>query len=257
MTIQSIHPKKNSHEVLETGVLTKKIDGTLHEFQIVVLTPDDLEEVLRVEKETLYSLEKVSQYHPGSRQIFQDSLEGKGLIVGCLVENQLIGFRSIWYPRDHQDNLGLEIGLQANQLSEVAHLERSCVLPEFRGNNLQIRMTRHAINLAKKNKYFRYIFSTVAPENYASMQDKFLADMVIVKLKKKYEGFYRYIFFQDIVEPISSQVNPSELNYVDGDDIDRQSEILSQNENCYVGFLLKSDNGVNKVGFGKVEKIVF
>ncbi|WP_114636592.1 hypothetical protein [Polynucleobacter necessarius] len=90
-----------------------------------------------------------------------------------------------------------------------------------------MRITKHAIKLAKQNSSFRYLFSTVAPTNYASMQDKFSADMLILKLVKKYEDYHRYIFFQDIINPILLDVkNHSSLVFTEGHDIESQLNLL-------------------------------
>lgn len=244
--------------ILETGRITRQSDGLPREFEIAILGPNYLEAVLKVQEMVLGTIEELSFYYPSSRQIFHESLNGKGLIIGCLVEGRLVGFRSIWYPHEHSENLGIDIGMKApDQLSEVAHLERACVLPDFRGNRLQITMTRHAIELARHNKCFRYIFSTVAPMNYASMQDKFEANMVIVELKKKYESYYRYIFFQYISDPILFPSEPDvPLIYIDGDDIDAQMSLL-KNKGAIVGFQQKKNNGITQVGYAKTNHHLF
>ena len=241
--------------ILEEGKLIRHPDGSRHDYSLAVLGPEYLEKVLQVQADVVGTLEDYSLYYPSPEQIFRESLSGLGLIIGCFVEGRLVAFRSIWYPRDHPENLGRDIGMQdREELNQVAHLERSCVLPEFRGNRLQIHMTHYALDLATRNKSFRYFFSTVAPMNYASMKDKFEASMVIVQLKKKYEDFYRYTFYQDLINPVQS-ASP-ELIFASGDDIDDQIRIM-ESEKGIVGCLMRTENEVTEVGYAKANHELF
>ncbi len=241
--------------ILEKGKLVRHSDGVMQDFSLAVLGMEYLEQVLQVQADVVGTLEDYSLYYPSPEQIFRESLSGYGLIIGCFVEKRLVGFRSIWYPRSHPENLGISIGmLDKNQLDQVAHLERSCVLPDYRGNRLQIHMTHYALDLATRNKSFRYFFSTVAPMNYASMKDKFEASMVIVQLKKKYEEYYRYIFYQDLINP----VNPasSELILANGDDVESQVRILNSEEGV-VGCQMQKNGEVMQVGYAKANHPLF
>ncbi len=247
----------SSNPILEGFEVISRADGKPYQCSINVLNISDIDAVLNVQDETVRHIKDSSLYYPDTREVFEASLSGHGLIIGCFVDQRLVGFRSIWFPRSRPENLGLDIGMQdPNQLSQVAHLERACVIPEFTGNRLQMRMTRHAINLAKQNSSFRYLFSTVAPMNYASMQDKFLADMLILKLVKKYEDYYRYIFFQDVLKPITVNLNPSSLVLADGEDIDAQVNLLKQSD-LMVGCLQQRNADAMQVGYAKIEHALF
>ena len=252
------HMVSYSNSILEDFEIKSKSDGKMHQCSINLLSIGDIEAVLHVQSETVRHLNDSSIYYPDSREVFEASLSNDGLIVGCLVNGQLVAFRSIWFPRSRPENLGLDIGMSDPlQLSQVAHLERACVLPEFTGNRLQMRMTRHAINLARENNSFRYLFSTVAPMNYASMQDKFSVDMLIVKLVKKYEDYYRYIFYKDIMKSLQTNVfDPASLIFTNGDDISAQVNLLRQNDPL-VGCLQQRTNNTVEVGYAKIEHALF
>lgn len=246
-----------SGSVLEGFEVISRADGKPYQCSINVLNIGDIDAVLNVQDETVRHIKDSSLYYPDSREVFQASLSGDGLIIGCLVEQRLVAFRSIWYPRLRPENLGLDIGMEdPSQLSQVAHLERACVIPEFTGNRLQMRMTRHAIHLARHNSSFRYLFSTVAPMNYASMQDKFSADMLILKLVKKYEDYYRYIFFQDVIKPIAVNLNPSSMIFANGEDIDLQIALLQKNE-LMVGCTQQRNGDAVQVGYANIEHALF
>lgn len=247
-----------SSQALEECTLISRVDGSAHQSSIYVLDTHDIDAVMKVQDETVRHIQDTSLYYPDTREVFEASLANDGLIIGCFVDSRLVGFRSIWFPRSRPENLGLDIGMQdLHELSQVAHLERACVIPEFTGNRLQMQMTRHAIALAKRTSSFRYLFSTVAPMNYASMQDKFSVDMLIVKLVKKYEDYYRYIFFQDLMKPISiDSQNPSSIEFADGDNIEDQLSLLHEND-AMVGCLQQRNNDVMQVGYAKIECKLF
>lgn len=247
-----------SSSILEVGKIIRQSDGLQKDFHMTVLGRDDLQHVLQVQQKVLNDLEDFSLYYPSSEQIFEDSLGGSGIIIGAWVDDQLIAFRSIWYPRSHPENLGLEIGMQhADHLDQVAHLERSCVIPEYRGNRLQSLMTRYAIDIANQNNSFRYLFSTVAPMNYPSMKDKLGVNMVIVQLKKKYEDYYRYIFYQDILNPIISPVQSDDSHiFVDVEDIASQMQLLETNDDVH-GYILQKNNEMMQIGYAKTNRPLF
>lgn len=247
-----------SNPTLEGCEVISRSDGKSHQCSINVLNINDIDAVLNVQDETVRHIKDSSIYYPDTREVFESSLSNDGLIIGCHVNSRLVGFRSIWFPRARPENLGLDIGMQdPSQLSQVAHLERACVIPEFTGNRLQMRMTRHAINLARQDNSFRYLFSTVAPMNYASMQDKFSADMLILKLVKKYEDYYRYIFFQNVMKPIQVNLeNPSSIIFANGDDIDTQVNLLQKNK-LMAGCLQQRNKDVMQVGYTKIECALF
>ena len=72
----------------------------------------------------------------------------------------------------------------------------------------------------------------VAPHNIASLKDKFILKMWVVKLIPKFGGTWRYIFYRDMQE--EAPFRPVETVRVKaGQDFDRQIELL---ESGWVGF---------------------
>ncbi|MEY4482080.1 MAG: hypothetical protein RIQ84_1242 [Pseudomonadota bacterium] len=246
--------KSSLSNILESGYLRHRLDQSERYFEIRLLSASHLDDVMFVQDRTFQALQDKSIYYPSSRCTFEDSLSGKGLVIGCFVEDALIGFRSIWLPSDSEENLGIDIGIEKKEhLTKVAHLERACVSYEFTGNRLQIRMTNHAIELAKQHGHFRYLCSTVAPTNYASMQDKFSADMVIVSLLRKYENYYRYIFFRDILNPCEFNKDLIQSLTIDGGDIEYQIKLLHQSPR-YIGYQQFRVQGDTRVSYGLLSR---
>ncbi|MCK6684034.1 MAG: hypothetical protein L6R30_16655 [Thermoanaerobaculia bacterium] len=213
--------------VLETGLLRNQEDGREYPFEIAELTPDNLDAVWGVQEVVVDTLEDPALYYPDPKELLLQCLGNRGVTIGTFVGQKLVGFRSIFFPGDRSDNLGLDLGMtDPALLHKVAHLERAAVIPAYRGNRLQIRMTSHAIRRASASGRWRYLFSTVAPGNFASMKDKFAVGMVIVKLLLKYADYWRYVFYQDIKAPIT--VDEATKTCSGSKEIARQREILGR-----------------------------
>lgn len=218
-----------------------------------LLAPADIDLIIALERITIKALDNKALYHPGAREFFEESLSGNGVVIGCFAEERLIGFRSIWFPKSSPENLGHDIGI-TNQLhlNAVAHLERSCVHPKYRGNRLQIRMTQLAIRTVI-NRDYNFLLSTVAPMNYASMADKFAADMVIFKIMKKYNGLDRYIFFKNLKRPIlENEVDAHGQEVLDGRDINEHYAALAKPN--MIGALMTKMHTGSAVTFATVSR---
>ena len=136
--------------LLERGTLRIHVDGQPsgdQPFAMRLLGPEHFAAVVGVQEALTAALQNPSLYYPNPPELLRLCLGEQGLTIGTFVANRLIGFRSILYPGAREDNLGRDIGLSANDLNLVAHLERTVVLPDYRGNRLQMRMTAHAIRL--------------------------------------------------------------------------------------------------------------
>jgi len=241
--------------ILETGTLTEHLDRgfeTTRPFAIHLLGPEHLDEVVAVQQLVVDSLEDPSMFYPGPRELMAECLGPRGEVVGTFVEDRLVGFRSVLYPGDRDDNLGLDIALEGQDLLSAAHLDRTAVDPAYRGNRLQIRMTAHAIRLAVENSEWRHLFSTVAPGNFASMKDKFTAGLQIVRIKKKYMDYWRHVFYRDIFCPVDVDLATSVR--VAGEDLDRQRTLVE--EQGYVGYQLEPTGSGIAVLFAKPARAI-
>ena len=82
----------------------------------------------------------------------------------------------------------------------VLYSEISNVDPDFQGNGLQVLLGKVLMKEVDPQR-FRYICTTVAPFNIASLKDKFAHGMQIVALKVKYGDLLRYILMKDLTGP--------------------------------------------------------
>lgn len=210
---------------MENKIITNSTNGNVYPLFITNLQSRDIDDVCAVQDFVVRTLGDPTSYAADPRETLLECLGAQGLTIGAYAGDQLVGFRSILCPGDRPANLGREIGLsEPSLLGRVAHLQRACVLPEFRGNRLQIRMTNLATQILNERMNYRYLMSTVAPGNYPSMEDKFTSGMLIVKLTRNHDDHQRYVFFRDLEDVIA--LDPAQTQVVDGLDVATQLNLL-------------------------------
>ncbi|MCM3571023.1 GNAT family N-acetyltransferase [Neobacillus mesonae] len=192
------------------------------------LSIEDLQLILSVQDRVAASMEKEGILQPLSPKEYQYILEGNGMMIGAFVEEELIAFRALLIPSlNDPEHLGLDIGLQAAELSSVIYQEISNVLPEYRGNRLQKTLAKLIMEeLGKEAHHFHFVCCTVAPFNIPSLKDKFSQGMQIAALKQKYGGQLRYTFVKDLKEPVPQICKETIL--IDMGDTVRQQELLAE-----------------------------
>ncbi|MFO7819473.1 MAG: hypothetical protein R6V17_04470 [Halanaerobacter sp.] len=232
--------------VVDEGILTepRKKDYKMH-----LLGASDLEAVVELQDIVVKDLEEDSLYNSFAPSDLAELLGAKGVTIGTVVDGQLIAFCAILFPGLEDNNLGWDLELPQEKLSEVAHLELVAVHPQYRGNSLQEKMTLKVVAEAKKRRTMRYLCETAAPTNYPSVKSTLRAGLVIVKLKLKYHQWQRYIFYQDLLQPV--QVDLEDTRLILATDFAKQKEVLAAG---YCGIDLKRSPEGTKVLFAREEK---
>lgn len=119
-------------------------------------------------------------------------LEDNAIIVKALYKDTLVGFLIIERYINSNGELASEI--PSDELSSSIEMDNAGVLPKYRGNHLQGKMILKAESIMKeKDSSIKYSYTTVYPDNLASL--KTLENIVYKKYKEKlmYGGKIRYI----------------------------------------------------------------
>lgn len=184
--------------------MTTLYEGTLKQkeqtYNVKELSMEHVEQILSLQNIVIEALENKDTLQPLTLGEYEYILTGNGLMIGAFVDEDLIAFRALLAPPvDDDEHLGLDIGLQKNELHRVIYQEISNVHPTCRGNGLQKILANVIMNqLTQENSKYDYVCCTVAPFNIPSLKDKFAQEMEITALKEKYGGRLRYVFMKDL-----------------------------------------------------------
>ncbi len=146
-------------------------------------------------------------------------------------EDDLIGYASAYFPACQTDNLGLDLGLPEPELERVAHLEAGLVHPSWRGRGWQSSLYQELIKAIKKQGGYRYLLSTVAPNNYPALRNSLALQLYICDLRVKYGDKLRYLLLLDWEAPVT--IRPDTIIKCPASNIKCQQDLLRQG---YYGF---------------------
>lgn len=188
-------------EDLHGGTIENRA-GNERPFTVRKLGMTDLGNIMAVQKQAVSELDEKCMLEPLAENEYTNILEGKGLMIGAFVGEALVAFRALMVPDQNEEHLGRDIGLEEDDLEKVIYQEISIVLPEYRGNKLQMTLAILIMQeLNKLESQSRYVCSTVAPFNIPSLKDKFAQGMEVAALKEKYNSTLRYVFVKDLARP--------------------------------------------------------
>lgn len=236
-------------QTLASGKLINNASGKKEEYSIIRLDKGWLDRLLELQTVVMKHMDKRELFAGLTRDELLEVLETKGLTVGALIEERLIGFYSVLFPGLSDYNLGNDINLGEEELDRVVHLEGAGIDPLYRGNSLQKTMARICLYEALKSKKARYVCATVSPYNYPSIDHIFAMQLCISNIKPKYNGMIRYICYKDLQKGVL--IDKTSIIDVAGDDIENQKRLL---ETGYLGFEQLRCNEKNLIRFGKTVK---
>lgn len=138
-------------------------------------------EIRRLGKEDIFDLKTLmldvmsrlaSQDHfaMDEEDYFHDYVLENGEIYGAYLGGSLAAYSVLTFPKRSEHNLGREFGVPESELSHVAFLEATVVHESARGRGLQRHFHRLREKRARENGC-RYLFSTVHPDNHASIRN--------------------------------------------------------------------------------------
>ena len=218
-------------EVLEHGNITTFQDAKQHNYIIRVLDEDDIEEVLNLQNYVLGKMEQRSACVPLTREEHLSIIGGRGEAIGLFIEKKLLATCAMLFPGSHEMNMAQELNFNGQELQLVAQLELALVHPELRGHKLQQKLAGMLDWRAEKVWQCRYLFTTVSPYNYPSIQTVTAMGMRIAKLCKMYYDWDRYVVYKDFAQPV--KLDSNHIIHVPNRLVDKQQSLLN---NGYLGF---------------------
>lgn len=166
----------------------------MNDFLIRSAGPDDLDELVHLEKAVEQRLPNRDMFATDDRDFYEPIIEGAGhILLAFDGENKLAGASVIRFPvPDDPENLGRSMSLPESALADVRHLESVFVRPDIRGKGLAERLIRENMHLTEHCG--RTIsMATVWPGNAASLRLHVRLGLYLRGFALKYGGKPRYI----------------------------------------------------------------
>lgn len=217
-------------------------------YTVRLLSKEHISQLQELQELVVDTLTDKKNLQPLTYEELDYILTGRGLMIGAFTAKGLIAFRALLIPPIDEEHLGLDAGLEAEELPRVIYQEISNVHPDYRGNRLQQTLA-HLImeELGKLDQRFTYVACTVAPFNIPSLKDKFKQGMEIAALKIKYVNQLRYIFIKRL-DGEGSGGEISEITRVQMGDVDGQQTLLHEG---WRGISLEEEDGGYQVLYVK------
>lgn len=159
---------------------------------------EDAEKIADLIQDVYEDMEQKAWYVPDNAEYTKKMMEsGKGVVYEAVDEDTgiMAGIVMATYPGICEENLGNEIGLSANQMLDVVHMESAAVRPEYRGNGIQGKL----MDVAEKEAVERgkhYLMCTIHPDNRFSRANAMSRGYNVMKTKEKYGGLIRDIMLK-------------------------------------------------------------
>ncbi len=239
--------KKMFSEVIEQGQITVGPAEGLCPYIIRVLEPGDVKRVLRLQDRIIRDLAHKEYYVPIPETELRFILVGGGESLGLFIRDQLYAACSLLFEVEYEQNMARKLGFNDAELAQVAQFELSLVDPDLRGHKLQCKLAGILDRRLAKRGTSRYLFTTVSPFNYASVQTVTSLGLQIAKVAKMYFDWDRYVVYKDLIQPI--QLDTANAISIANTSLTRQKKLLRDG---YRGFSQCRDEDGIKILYAKM-----
>ncbi|MDQ8737668.1 GNAT family N-acetyltransferase [Paenibacillus sp. LHD-38] len=129
---------------------------------------------------------------------FHDYVLENGEIYGAYLAGKLVAYSVLTFPKQTENNLGREFGVPEKELSDVGFLEATVVHESARGLGLQRHFHRLREKRARENGC-RYLYSTVHPDNHASISNLESEGFNLSFTRLMYKGKLRHCYIKRLL----------------------------------------------------------
>lgn len=173
--------------------------GNCVQAELKLLDLSYLDEIIKFQDNIYEGLENKEFYFCSSRKEFQEIIEGKGKVLGCvpLNDNKLIAI-GVYVQYGYEDhNYAYDIDIHGNDVLKVGQIESTLVSPDYRGNKLQKTICRHLEEISRELG-MKLVCATVDPNNKYSLNTFKELGYEIAIEKLKYGGLRRYVLSKEL-----------------------------------------------------------
>ncbi|MFW5914152.1 MAG: N-acetyltransferase family protein [Bacillota bacterium] len=172
-------------------------NGDVRDYTIRFARYSDLGRVNSIMERMDSQIDDTSIFVSDDEDFVRNHIEHEGFIVVAGYNNKVVAFLIVRFPHMNEDNLGLDLGMDEEDLMKVCHMESVIVLDKHRGNALQQKLIAYSEPIAHAMGY-PYAMATVSPDNPYSLNNFLDMGYDAVKQKEKYDGVERVILKKEL-----------------------------------------------------------
>lgn len=170
---------------------------TDNEFEFKKCEMKDLDAICKIQEIAFENLENTNLLRRNTKEMLEKCLNDPHYTLGAFHNGNLVAFAILYDGQKTVENIGLDIGIDGDELNAVANVKLVIVLPNYRGNGLQNKLVFQLEQIAKfKGK--KLLCATVSPENIYSIKNFEKLGYKVNTQKEKYNGLVRNIYCKEI-----------------------------------------------------------
>ena len=155
-------------------------------------------DLIILQNNVMASIVDKSLYIPLTEDEIDEVFSGKGVCVGAVFEDKLVGFFIASFHDKETIELGRTSGIPEEELDQLVYIESSVVLPMVRGNGLLKKMIHECLDVLEKMNRFQHFIATVSPENIPSLKTTMDLGFKITHLSDIHGHYKRYVLYKNI-----------------------------------------------------------
>ena len=163
------------------------------DFSIRLCTLQELDAIMDLQDRICAAITQPDLFASTCREENASYLTPPNVIYGVFEQERLIAYASLAFPKDASDNLGWDLGWNADTVRRCAKLDTIVVDPDYRGHGLQRTLISHCLSYAKAPDPDCFVLTTVSPANTYSLRNVQSEGFQILKRMTKYGGRDRYV----------------------------------------------------------------
>lgn len=160
-------------------------------FEIRRLGTDDVQDLQNLMEDVISRLPDQDLFAMDEEGYLLEILQEKGEVYGAYFDGNLLAYTILAYPGMTEQNLGREFGVPEHELPLVGVLDSTIVHESARGLGLQ-RQFHELREQRAREKGCLYLYSTVHPENHASLKNLQAAGFTLQFTRPMYGGKERH-----------------------------------------------------------------
>jgi len=167
-------------------------------FKIRPAVSGDAEEIYALMNTTYAQMPDKSMFVCDDLTFVKSHIADEGFILKTQNErDEIVAALIIRFPNENEDNLGNDLNFNKFEIPRIAHAESVVVDVKWRGRGIFARMLAEAEQIVKQKNY-KYILATVAPDNIASKNTFLKCGYEVCATLEKYDGLVRNIVKKEL-----------------------------------------------------------